>query len=58
MFVLRGIDILKLTKTLLICSVSYFNVGGLEYCLGGLSPLSRQTGWQSSASTKRKLNVN
>jgi len=53
------LDILKLTKTPLMYSVSYFNLGGLEYCLGGLSPLSRQTSWQSStsSSTKRKLNV-
>jgi len=27
-----------LTKTLLIYSVPYFNLGGLELCLGGLSP--------------------
>jgi len=25
-------------KTLLIYSISYFNLGGLELCLGGLSP--------------------
>jgi len=33
-----GIDIIKLTKTLLIYSVSRFNLGGLEVCLGGISP--------------------
>jgi len=35
---LGGLDIIKLTKTRLIYSVSRFNFGGLELCLGGLSP--------------------
>jgi len=30
-----GLDITKLTKTPLIYSVSHFNSGGLELCLGG-----------------------
>jgi len=33
-----GLDIIKLTKILLIYSVSRFNLGGLKLCLGGLSP--------------------
>ena len=33
-----GLDIIKLTKTQLIYSVSRFNLGGLELCLGRLSP--------------------
>jgi len=33
-----GLDIIKLTKTPLIYSVSRFNLGGLELCLGGISP--------------------
>jgi len=33
-----------LTKTQLIYNVSYFNSGGLELCLGGLSP--QQTPWR------------
>ena len=32
-----GLDILKSDKTLLIYSGSYFNLGGLEHCLVGLS---------------------
>jgi len=31
-------ELLNSTKTQLICSVSYFNSGDLEFCLGGLSP--------------------
>ena len=34
----RGLDIMKLTKTPLIYSVSLFNLWSLELCLGGLSP--------------------
>jgi len=34
----RGLDIIKLTRIPLIYSVSRFNLGGLELCLGGLSP--------------------
>jgi len=34
----RGLDIPKIYKTPLVCSVSYFNLGGFELCLGGLSP--------------------
>ena len=30
-----GLDIINLTKTQLIYSVSRFNLGGLELCLGG-----------------------
>ena len=33
-----GLDIIKLTKTPLIYSVSRFSFGGLELCLAGLSP--------------------
>jgi len=33
----RGLDIIKLTK-ILIYSVSRFNLGGLELCLGGKAP--------------------
>ena len=33
-----GLTFQKLTKTQLIYSVSCFNLGGLELCLGGLSP--------------------
>jgi len=32
---LGGLDIIKLTKAPLIYSVSRFNLGGLELCLGG-----------------------
>jgi len=32
-----GLDILIFDKTSLIYSVSYFNLGGLELCLEGLS---------------------
>jgi len=31
----EGLDIIKLTKTPLIYSVSRFNLGSLELCLGG-----------------------
>jgi len=30
-----GLDIIKLTKTPLLYSVSRFNLGGLKLCLGG-----------------------
>ena len=33
-----GLDIIKLTKTQLIYSVSRFNLGGLELCLWGAKP--------------------
>jgi len=33
----RGLDIVKLDTTLLIYNVSYFNLGGLEHCLGRLA---------------------
>jgi len=33
-----GLDILKIDKTPLIYTVSYFSLGGLEHCLGGMSP--------------------
>ena len=52
----KGTDILKLTKTPLIYSVSCFNLR-LGVLFGGLSPPSYQTSWQSSTSTTRKLNV-
>jgi len=32
-----GLDIVKIDKTPQIHSISYFNMGGLEFC-GGLSP--------------------
>jgi len=35
---LGGLEIIKLIKTPLIYSVARFNLGGLEVCLGGLSP--------------------
>ena len=34
----RRLDILKFDQTPLIYSVSYFNLGGLELCLWGISP--------------------
>jgi len=34
----RGLDILKIGKSLLIHSVSYSDLGALKLCLGGLSP--------------------
>jgi len=34
----RGLSILNFNKTPLICSVSNFNLGGLELCLGEVSP--------------------
>jgi len=33
----EGLDIVKIDKAPLISSVSYFNLGSLEHCLGGLS---------------------
>ena len=33
-----GLDIIKLTKILLIYSVSRLNLGGLKLCLGRISP--------------------
>ena len=33
-----GLEIIKLTETPLIHSVSRFKLGGLELCLGGLNP--------------------
>ena len=33
-----GLDIMKLTNTPLIYSISRFSLGGLEFCLGRLSP--------------------
>jgi len=33
-----GLTLQKLTKTQLLHSVSFFNLGGLELCLEGLSP--------------------
>jgi len=33
-----GLDIIKLTKIILIYSASCFNLGELEDCLGGISP--------------------
>jgi len=35
---LGSIEIIKITKTPLIYSVSRFHLGGLELCLGRLSP--------------------
>jgi len=48
-----GLDIIKLSKIPPIDSVSRFNLGGLEHCLGGLSPpnLPRDDGTGVIAST-------
>jgi len=32
----QGVLTLKIDKTQLICNYSYFNLGGLEHCFGGL----------------------
>jgi len=39
-----GLEVIKLTKTLLIYSVSRFNLGVLELCAGGLSPRNHPRG--------------
>jgi len=41
-----GLNIQKIDKTQLIYSVSYFNLGGLKLCFGGLSPPKLLPWWR------------
>ena len=49
--------IVKIDETLMIYSVSYFNLGGLEHCFGGVAhqhlPRGDRTGWSSDQHYKQ-----